>query len=70
VFQIGSLTVLNQEFGESVYEPGSAFVRSKFDGVLGLGYPSLAQILGNPVFDNMIVQKVVEEPIFSFFLSR
>ncbi|XP_056280605.1 nothepsin [Pseudoliparis swirei] len=68
--KIGSLTVLNQEFGESVYEPGSAFVRSKFDGVLGLGYPSLAQILGNPVFDNMIVQKVVEEPIFSFFLSR
>ncbi|TNN47321.1 Cathepsin E [Liparis tanakae] len=68
--KIESLTVLNQEFGESVYEPGSVFVRSKFDGVLGLGYPSLAEILGNPVFDNMIAQKVVEEPIFSFFLSR
>ncbi|XP_068442537.1 nothepsin [Clinocottus analis] len=68
--KIESLIALNQEFGESVYEPGSVFVRSKFDGVLGMGYPSLAEILGNPVFDNMLAEKVVEEPIFSFFLSR
>uniref|UniRef100_A0A8C2ZNV7 Nothepsin n=1 Tax=Cyclopterus lumpus TaxID=8103 RepID=A0A8C2ZNV7_CYCLU len=67
---IGSLTTLNQEFGESVYEPGSAFVNSKFDGVLGMAYPALTEILGNPVFDNMMVQNVVEEQIFSFFLSR
>uniref|UniRef100_A0A8C2ZNK9 Nothepsin n=1 Tax=Cyclopterus lumpus TaxID=8103 RepID=A0A8C2ZNK9_CYCLU len=68
--KIGSLTTLNQEFGESVYEPGSAFVNSKFDGVLGMAYPALTEILGNPVFDNMMVQNVVEEQIFSFFLSR
>ncbi|XP_031715066.1 nothepsin [Anarrhichthys ocellatus] len=68
--KIGSLTAQNQEFGESVYEPGSAFVRARFDGVLGMGYPSLAEILGNPVFDNMLAQKEVDEPIFSFFLSR
>uniref|UniRef100_A0A8C2ZP32 Nothepsin n=1 Tax=Cyclopterus lumpus TaxID=8103 RepID=A0A8C2ZP32_CYCLU len=67
--KIGSLTTLNQEFGESVYEPGSAFVNSKFDGVLGMAYPALTEILGNPVFDNMMVQNVVEEQIFSFFLS-
>ncbi|KAK9525979.1 hypothetical protein VZT92_016642 [Zoarces viviparus] len=68
--KIGSLTAQNQEFGESVYESGSAFVRAKFDGVLGMGYPSLAEILGNPVFDNMLAQKEVDEPIFSFYLSR
>nr|XP_046235079.1 nothepsin [Scatophagus argus] len=68
--KIGSLTVLNQEFGESVYEPGAAFVMAKFDGVLGMGYPSLAEILGNPVFDNMLAQKIVEQPIFSFYLNR
>lgn len=43
---------------------------AKFDGVLGMGYPSLAEILGNPVFDNMLAQKTVEEPVFSFHLSR
>ncbi|KAM9846099.1 nothepsin [Aulostomus maculatus] len=68
--KVGGLTVLNQEFGESVYEPGATFVMARFDGVLGMGYPSLAEILGNPVFDNMMVQKTVEEPVFSFYLSR
>ncbi|XP_054480496.1 nothepsin [Anoplopoma fimbria] len=68
--KIGSLTAWNQEFGESVYEPGAAFVMARFDGVLGMAYPSLAEILGNPVFDNMMMQKAVDEPIFSFYLSR
>ncbi|XP_078128766.1 nothepsin [Sander vitreus] len=68
--KVGDLSILNQELGESVYEPGSAFVMAKFDGVLGMGYPSLAEILGNPVFDNMMAQKTVEEPVFSFYLSR
>ncbi|XP_027899179.1 nothepsin [Xiphophorus couchianus] len=68
--QIGEMTILNQEFGESVYEPGSAFVTAKFDGVLGLAYQSLAEIMGNPVFDNMLAQKIVDQPVFSFYLSR
>lgn len=70
LFQVGGLITQNQEFGESVYEPGAAFVSARFDGVLGMGYPSLAEILGNPVFDNMMAQKTVEEPVFSFYLSR
>ncbi|XP_044199587.1 nothepsin isoform X2 [Thunnus albacares] len=68
--KVGGLITQNQEFGESVYEPGAAFVSARFDGVLGMGYPSLAEILGNPVFDNMMAQKTVEEPVFSFYLSR
>uniref|UniRef100_A0A672GIP0 Renin n=1 Tax=Salarias fasciatus TaxID=181472 RepID=A0A672GIP0_SALFA len=66
---IGGMTILNQEFGESVYEPGSSFLLAKFDGVLGLAYPRLAEILGNPVFDNLMVQEIVEEPVFSFYIS-
>ncbi|XP_028255727.1 nothepsin [Parambassis ranga] len=68
--KIGGLVTLNQEFGESVYEPGATFVMAKFDGVLGLAYRSLAEVLGNPVFDNMLTQKIVDEPVFSFYLSR
>uniref|UniRef100_A0A672GJR1 Nothepsin n=1 Tax=Salarias fasciatus TaxID=181472 RepID=A0A672GJR1_SALFA len=68
--EIGGMTILNQEFGESVYEPGSSFLLAKFDGVLGLAYPRLAEILGNPVFDNLMVQEIVEEPVFSFYISR
>uniref|UniRef100_A0A3Q0SVM5 Nothepsin n=1 Tax=Amphilophus citrinellus TaxID=61819 RepID=A0A3Q0SVM5_AMPCI len=68
--KIGGLTIPNQEFGESVYEPSEAFLSAKFDGVLGLAYQSLAEILGSPVFDNMIEQKIVDQPVFSFYLSR
>lgn len=68
--QVAGLTALNQEFGESVYEPSSTFVMARFDGVLGMGYPPLAEILGNPVFDNMMAQNLVDEPVFSFYLSR
>ena len=68
--QISNVTVVNQEFGESVFEPGFMFVMAKFDGVLGLAYPSLAAELGNPVFDTIMAQQLVELPVFSFYLSR
>ncbi|KAA0721501.1 Cathepsin E [Triplophysa tibetana] len=67
--KVGSVTVQNQVFGEGVYEPGFAFLMAQFDGVLGLGYPQLAEELGLPVFDNMISQKSVDEPVFSFYLK-
>lgn len=70
LFQIGGLTILNQEFGESVFEPSESFLTAKFDGVLGMSYQSLAEILGTNVFDNMIAQKLVDQPVFSFYLSR
>ncbi|XP_076860988.1 nothepsin [Brachyhypopomus gauderio] len=69
VLRVGTLTVVNQNFGESVYEPGRAFVKTKFDGILGLSYPILAKEHGLPVFDNMIGQSKVDQPVFSFYLS-
>uniref|UniRef100_A0A3P9CUQ2 Nothepsin n=1 Tax=Maylandia zebra TaxID=106582 RepID=A0A3P9CUQ2_9CICH len=67
--KIGGLTILNQEFGESVFEPSESFLTAKFDGVLGMSYQSLAEILGTNVFDNMIAQKLVDQPVFSFYLT-
>lgn len=68
--QIGNMTIQNQGFGESVFEPGMTFAFAHFDGVLGLGYRSLAVDGVVPVFDNMMKQGLVEQPVFSFFLSR
>ncbi|KAK0143658.1 Cathepsin E [Merluccius polli] len=68
--KVSGVSVLDQEFGESVYEPGSTFLLAQFDGVLGLGYPALAQILGRPVFDNMMSENTLEQPVFSFYLTR
>ncbi|KAL4660252.1 cathepsin D-like isoform X1 [Arapaima gigas] len=70
VLKVGDLVVTDQEFGESVYEPGFTFVLGQFDGILGLGYPSLAEEVDSPVFDTLMAQKKVTQPIFSFYLSR
>ncbi|XP_062913768.1 cathepsin E-like isoform X1 [Mobula hypostoma] len=68
--KIGNIVVQGQEFGESVYEPGSTFTLARFDGILGLGYPALSEGGAFPVFDRMMHQGLLEEPVFSFRLSR
>ncbi|XP_003410316.1 cathepsin E [Loxodonta africana] len=66
---VEGLTVIDQQFGESVKEPGQTFVDSAFDGILGLGYPSLAVGGVTPVFDNMMAQNLVDLPMFSVYMS-
>ncbi|KAG9490313.1 hypothetical protein GDO78_005935 [Eleutherodactylus coqui] len=68
--RISNLTIVDQDFGQSVVEPGRTFVVAQFDGVLGLGYPSLAVANAVPVFDQMMKQQLVEKPIFSFHLNK
>ncbi|EHH15617.1 hypothetical protein EGK_01732 [Macaca mulatta] len=67
--QVEGLTVVGQQFGESVTEPGQTFVDAEFDGILGLGYPSLAVGGVTPVFDNMMAQNLVDLPMFSVYMS-
>ncbi|MBN3278612.1 CATEA protein, partial [Polyodon spathula] len=70
VVTVEGIAVSNQLFGESVTEPGSTFVDANFDGILGLGYPTIAAGGATPVFDNMMAQNLVEMPIFSVYLNR
>ncbi|XP_068930802.1 cathepsin E [Petaurus breviceps papuanus] len=67
---VQGITVANQQFGESVKEPGSTFVNAEFDGILGLAYPSLAVGGVTPVFDNMMAQNLVDIPVFSVYMTR
>jgi hypothetical protein len=39
------------------------------DGILGLAYPAIAADYVTPVFDTMISQNLVSQPIFGVFLD-
>jgi cathepsin D len=59
-----------QTFTESTKEPGLSFVAAKFDGILGMGYPQIAVNNITPVFNTLMKQQKVPEPVFAFWLNR
>ncbi|KAL4613472.1 cathepsin D-like [Arapaima gigas] len=68
--RIGSITVPKQVFAEATKLPGTAFYYAHFDGILGMGYPSISVDGVVPVFDNIMQQKKLRKNIFSFYLNR
>lgn len=46
------------------------FTFARFDGILGLGFPTLAVDGVQPPLDAMVEQGLLEKPIFSFYLNR
>jgi cathepsin D len=70
VVNIGGLNVKGQTFGEATHEPGISFVVAKFDGLLGFGYDSISVDRVTPVWYNILSQGLVDQPIFSFWLSQ
>ena len=68
---MGGVLVNNQVFGE-VYDPkglGMAYKVGKFDGILGMAWPRISVDGIPPVFQNMMTQKAVGEPVFAFRLG-
>lgn len=68
VVQVGGFAVTNQIFGMSQSEaPFMQYMQA--DGILGLAYPRLSASGATPVFDNMMTEDLINQDIFSVYLS-
>ncbi|XP_043572468.1 pepsin A-like [Chiloscyllium plagiosum] len=68
--RVSSIGITHQEFGLSTSEPGTFLYYAKFDGILGLAYPNIAASAATTVFDNMMSEHLVTQPLFAFYLTR
>ncbi|NWV06164.1 RENI protein, partial [Ptilonorhynchus violaceus] len=59
-----------QVFAEATALPAFPFIFARFDGVLGMGYPSQAIDGITPVFDRILAQQILREDVFSVYYSR
>ncbi|GFO31968.1 cathepsin d-like aspartic protease, partial [Plakobranchus ocellatus] len=66
---VAGIKVRNQTFGEALHE-SSDFAQVVPDGLLGMGFSSISVAKQPTVFDNMVYQRVVPAPVFSFYLNR
>jgi len=71
---VGSIDVKGQLFAEvtkvSFGPLNVAFAAGKFDGLMGLGFKSISQYQIPTPFEAMIEQKLIDEPVFAFYLQQ
>jgi len=65
---LGDLKVPSQVFAEATTVPGLSFKLGKFDGIMGMGWPSISVDAVEPPMQNMIRQGLVKQGLFSFYL--
>lgn len=68
--EVAGIQIKDQTFAEAMNEPGSTFTDAHFAGILGLAFKSIAVDGVTPPWDNMIAQKLLDEPVISFYLKR
>lgn len=66
---MAGLEIKEQTFIEATKEPGLSFAAGKFDGILGLAYPTISKLNIVTPLQNMVKQGLASG-VFSFYLNR
>lgn len=66
---LGDLVIEDQVFAEVTKEPGLTFAFGRFDGILGLAYDTISVNHITPPFYELVNQKLIDEPVFAFYLG-
>mmetsp|Transcript_25803 Transcript_25803/g.71914 ORF Transcript_25803/g.71914 Transcript_25803/m.71914 type:complete len:557 (-) Transcript_25803:104-1774(-) len=64
---VGPLSARRQDFLMIAEQIGDIFEDIPFDGILGLGFPSLSVGGVTPFFDNLARQRVLKKNVFAFY---
>jgi len=70
VLTIGAIELPNVTFAEATSEPGIAFAMTKFDGILGMGYGTIAVDGQVPMHEALYEAGLIAEPVFAFYLQK
>ena len=62
---IAGLVVTKQIFAEITNT-----LNNPYDGILGMGFKSIAEDGASTVFENMVAQNLIDKNCFSFYLNR
>lgn len=67
----GGMAVKGQTFAEinDVSGLGLGYALGKFDGILGMAFDSISEYGIPTVFDSLMAQGLVQQPVFAFYLS-
>ncbi|XP_008560599.1 lysosomal aspartic protease isoform X1 [Microplitis demolitor] len=69
-FHLAHLKVANQSFVEMTHMSTIPFLMTKADGIIGLGFSTLSHCTQKPFFYNMLTQKIIKKPVFTFYMNR
>jgi len=63
---VADMHVKDQMFAEVIEEDGDGFAMAKFDGILGMGFPSISAYGMPPVLQNLYEAQEIKEAVFAF----
>lgn len=68
--KIGNLSIENQVFGEVMFERGPALSNAQFDGIFGMGFPSISATQKKSPLDRLYNDGRIKRRMFCFILHH